>query len=208
MCLCDVEPYLSELSSPPSAPTFHTSFYPNLDCTTNPETNPEGNWYTIDCPNADNNGTGTMENTGSLAYNTRNGCDDYIEVIQPNDVSSLIDTCDVPSPDVHKCLGANPGNLASNNLAEAWEFLRNQEIALPVFRHGSIVENGGGNNWVFPVAGVVGIKVCGYQWQNSGNSWTSNDPECLGARQPSGSEIPNTTRRHEIGSSGASCTSS
>lgn len=194
MCLSDITPYLGELK-PDGTPTFHVSFYPNPNCTTHNA----GNWYTIDCPDVTNNGTGNTSQVGSLAYNTKYGCDSYLSVIEPTVgysggyTQQLIDTCDVASPDPHKCLGANPGNLASNNLADAWTYLQDKEIALPVFMPGSIIDTRGGNNWIYPVAGVVGIRVCGYHWANNGTSWISTDSACLGAYQPSGAQIPKTT---------------
>ncbi len=199
ICLSDISPYLGELSSPPATPILHISFYPNPNCTTDNR----GNWYTIDCPGVSNNGTGTIDQPGSLAYNTMNGCDSYISVIErPDDTNGdpysnpayeqyLRDTCDVPTPDPHKCLGANTGNLASNNLAQAWTHLQNKEIALPVFMPNTIV-GAGGNTRAYPVAGVVGIKVCGYHWQNDVDAWISTDSGCLGAAQPSPSDIPQT----------------
>ncbi|KRE57167.1 pilus assembly protein TadG-related protein [Phycicoccus sp. Soil748] len=151
--------------------------------TTCPDAGSSGNWWTVDCPEAGSNGT------DALADKTVNGCTLPITIVPdqvpappapartPLELKNYLEGyCTVRGP---SCLSANPGNLSSEPLANAWQTLvdAQKKIVLPVFCGGpptgacssSAVVNAGGNNAIYPVQSLIGVQVCGYHWSNSKN---------------------------------------
>jgi Flp pilus assembly protein TadG len=169
--------------------------FPNALCG-----NQSGNWYTIDCP-----AFGGSNSTAQLAQVTISGCPSDIHIIDTSSVATvplkdalLISTCQAAEAAQGTkltakpgCLTANTGNLASNNLEDAWRYLigvasssgatlstpvQPKSILLPVFLTGSVINPG--NSAVYPVYAFVGATVCGYHWQNK--EGVSNLGDCVG----------------------------
>ncbi|MGB8651529.1 MAG: pilus assembly protein TadG-related protein [Mycobacteriales bacterium] len=157
--------------------------YPSATCG-----NQAGNWYSTDCPGDGNNGTQT------LADNTLNGCDTDISIIDTTAAAGvstqIISILKANCPKLQAdpgCLTANTGNLASNNIENAWIALLGKDILLPVFYPGSLVGNG--NNTRYPVYNFAGVTVCGYHWQSksglstatacTGSSWQNGNYDAL-----------------------------
>jgi hypothetical protein len=200
ICLPDIP--LADINTPGGGP-IRTIYFPSD--ATNPLTpncpssnggtkSAKGNWYTIDCPGVDNNATGNVNQPGSLAYNTKNGCAEGINVIEVPDgqdlTAYLLSYCSTIAPDDDsRCLTANTGNLASGNLQTAWDYLIGKddgiakEVTFPVFDPNAYIP-AGGNGRVYPVKALVGVQVCGYRWQNNTKSGLSPDPDCAGAAHP------------------------
>ena len=164
-----------------------------------PDAGSSGNWWSVDCPEAASNGT------SDLASATLNGCADPITVV-PNQVPAPPAPARTPSelrtylegycPARNaSCLSANPGNLSSEPIANAWATLvdRQEPILLPVFCGGapsgpcdtSAVVNAGGNNAIYPVQSLIGVQVCGYHWSSAKEYDAGMTGEC-GANNPMG----------------------
>jgi hypothetical protein len=151
--------------------------------------NQPGNWYTVDCPE-----DGTSNSTPVLASNTTNGCSAEISIVDLTSAggdpalerSLLLAACQ-GSPVLSAergCLTGNTGNLPSNPLANAWDGLLGQTIALPVFDLNTVVGNG--NNARYPIRAILGAKVCGYKWNSKDG--VSTDPLCAGVTIPRGND--------------------
>ena len=156
-----------------------------------PSDNPEcpgssGNWFTSDCPDDGNNGT--------LDENTAAGCQ---QEVAPVDVSAadadgdgslsleeLKAECANQTSAPVTCLHANPGNVASQVVVQAWDELIGDVIGLPIFKEewNDLIctggAKGGGNNCKYPIEQLVAAKVCGYKWQNKTGWETAVDPDC------------------------------
>jgi len=202
MCLADIQSYIDAGDIDAANPPIRTSYFPSPtnDC----KAASNGNWYTVDCPGpgvSNGNGNDTVE--GSLAWNTKYGCENYIQVIDTSaadDPTTTVDTpaelaakqailrstCDpsvtIPT-DPHQCLTANTGNLASGNLDSAWTYLLGKTIAVPVFDKDTVYA-AGGNNRIYPVKAIVGIEMCGYHWQNDSHEGLVTTGDCAGAAYP------------------------
>ena len=146
--------------------------FPNALCGNQP-----GNWYSIDCPPTSSNSTQV------LADNTRNGCDEDISIIDTSSATTDAQRISILQANCPKlqadpgCLTANTGNLPSNNITDAFDYLLGKDILLPVFFKGSVVGNG--NNARYPVYAFVGVTVCGYHFQNKSGVVTTGN--CSGA---------------------------
>lgn len=157
-----------------------------------PDSRRGGNWWTIDCPEAANNGM-----PGLIAA-TYNGCEEEVGIV-PNQGSltgaalsgHLVGYCNTRKPE---CLSANPGNLRNNDIEAAWQSLtdRNAEIVLPVFCAPAnctpaAITKPGGNNTIYPVWRMVGVTVCGFHWGNrTGHNFSgacANNPQGYSSSQ-------------------------
>jgi hypothetical protein len=195
--LCETD--LERITDPNTSLPVVEVMFPNPDAAACPQLN--GNWYTTNCPQTGNNGT--------LAEDTEFGCRRPIGVLTPTSPPTPWPTIPAPSPssspltdeiiarcqdatsgnpqdDPHTCLIANPGNVASNNVENAWkELLKLDSIVLPVFPKSwaSFAEANvsacktGGNNGCYPVSTLVGVKVCAYKWGNNRFSTRDDDHE-------------------------------
>lgn len=165
ICGADL-PTLTADSSP------HELVFPNAVCGSQ-----SGNWYSVDCPTSGSNGT------KDLASNTEFGCDADISIIDTSNATNdaqRISILQANCPQLQAnpgCLTANTGKLSSQNIADAWDKLLGQDILMPVFFKGSVVNPG--NNARYPVYAFVGVKVCGYNWQSKSNITTAG--ACAGA---------------------------
>jgi hypothetical protein len=157
--------------------------YPNDLCG-----NYGGNWYTLNCPEDNNNGT--------LDTTTLNGCKDEVGIIPqydngtppaplpPTTVNATIVTqCSaaingtVLTP--ADCLTANPGNVAAQNVVDAWDtLLAKTAILVPIFdpawnayATSQVAKCGQGNNGCYPVKAFASVKVCGYLWGGNKNNY-------------------------------------
>jgi Flp pilus assembly protein TadG len=165
--------------------------FPNAACGNQP-----GNWYTVDCPE-----DGTGNSTTVIANNTQNGCDAEITIVDTSaardpitgavtnsalETSLLLAACNhtpaLSGP--NGCLTGNTGNLTANAIQNAWDGLLGKQIALPVFKVGTVTGNG--NGATYPIESILGVKVCAYQWQNKDG--VSSDPDCAGIVIPSVNE--------------------
>lgn len=162
--------------------------FPNDACSHQP-----GNWYTVDCPE-----DGTGNSTSVIAVNTRDGCDSEITIVDTSaardpvthqvindalETSLLLAACNhTPAlSGVNGCLTGNTGNLPSNPIESEWINLLGKKIAVPVFKTGTVV--GTGNGAKYPVEAILGVKVCGYKYQNKNTA--SSDADCAGIVFPS-----------------------
>ena len=162
-----------------------------------PDAGSSGNWWSVDCPEAISNGT------SDLATTTLNGCTDPI-VIVPGQTTTpprtpaglrtyLEGYCPARSA---SSLSANPGNLSSEPIANAWATLvdRQEPILLPVFCGGiptgpcdtSAVINAGGNNAIYPVQSLVAVMVCSYHWSTAKEYDAGMIGDCGGLNNPLG----------------------
>lgn len=154
-----------------------------------------GNWYTSDCPDDGNNGT--------LDENTRNGCLSSVGVaidqtttppptqaqVNAAVITACTDAVGRASMDPARCLVANPGNVASNNVVQAWNYLLTLPgIALPTFRqtwndYATAQIAGcrtGGNNGCYPIEAIAAVKVCAYKWGNNKKQKSTDTAACPG----------------------------
>lgn len=181
---------LQNASAPASSPKWIKIVYPNPLCGSY-----GGNWYTTDCPLDGNNGT--------LADNTRNGCNSSVGILPQRDsagnplpigtiTSSIISECTAAQSGSfvppNFCLVANPGNVAADPVVSAWDYLMTLDsIAVPVFdpSYNTIATNNvaacrAGNNGCYPVQAIASVKVCAYRWQGKTPAAVSTSPLCAG----------------------------
>lgn len=137
-----------------------------------------GNWYTGNCP--------LFSNQGELDTYTLEGCREEVKIIEPIAPSTTVtqqQVLDECSPSLQTktpsgCLVSNPGNIASNPIIDAWDYLLTLPgIAIPIFNQtwkawaGAAntqdckVDNQGANG-CYPVEAIATVKVCGYKWKN------------------------------------------
>lgn len=141
-----------------------------------------GNWWTVNCPEDFSNSTAVLEE------NTRNGCDDPVSIVDPQDgpdlTADLLAGCDGGADE--DCLNAVTGNIGSSGIWDAWNSLLGKRILVPVFCgeptcDPAAVAPAGGGNVNYPVHRFAAVVVCGYHWgsapQKTGIS-TSGD--CTG----------------------------
>jgi hypothetical protein len=94
------------------------------------------------------------------------------------------------------CLTSNPGgDMNSKPITDAWDALIGKTIALPAFCGKptcapiGYTEKDGGNNAMYPVYRLVGVKVCGWHWgPKKSLPYASSDPTdpCYGADASAG----------------------
>lgn len=147
--------------------------YPS-DC----DSDPAGNWYTLDCP----------EDAGNSAANdVAKICTTAITAIKgtppnPPTLAEAQAACHyTPSPPTPYsadpgCLRGNTGNPSNGNTQNCsnngttsdmcfWESLLGQPVVLPVFYDNSYTGSGSNSHW--PVIGFVAATICGFHWGNS-----------------------------------------
>ena len=160
-----------------------------------PDTSPSGNWWTVDCPE--------VSNASSTVLNEkiRNGCDDPVNIAQPQTTTSEVALsnslkADCPSRS-SSCLSGNPGNTNSSGWFDAWQYLVDERktVILPVFCAPRPPSNptasnpaeycnpttvvGTGTNAIFPVYRLAAVRICGYYFgKQAGKKYQVTDGEC------------------------------
>lgn len=131
-----------------------------------------GNWWFVDCPEDPKTGGGP----DILAHNLEFGCDDPIEVVQPQPFPPTASTlsaaltlnCYAKADYSSSCLSGDTGNssLKNHKVYEVWDKLIGETILLPVFCGAPTCTpdsvNDTGTNSVYPVYKLAAVVVCGY----------------------------------------------
>ncbi len=146
-----------------------------------------GAWWTVDCPGNASNSTSVM------VQQVRDGCPKGASVVSAQSESqttsqlttALSAACLGGQTADGSCLGSNPGNLDSGQVASSWKYLVDNSVAaiFPVFcappQCSSTTINGSGNNATFPVYKLLGAVICGYHFSKQ-EKYHSTTGECAG----------------------------
>lgn len=141
-----------------------------------PDSEQPGNWWTLDCPEDGGN---------DLEQNIEIGCSSSVSIVpgQPSPTTGtfLNGYCDDVPLHKESCLRANPGNVRSNGVGDAFEGLvtSGETFFLPVFCgpptcSPSGVSDDGGGNVIYAVHKLVAVQLCGYHFGNSQKSARSD----------------------------------
>ena len=146
-----------------------------------------GNWWTLDCPE---------EATGSASQmvdQILDGCQDGVSVV-PGQEDTLTEgeltvrleaACDAGSAESETCLGGDPGNIDSGQVADAWKTLVQDETEsiFPVFcappQCSASTTEGTGTNATYPVYKMIAAVICGFHFSQN-EKFHSSSGRCSG----------------------------